>query len=763
MNLVIVESPTKTKKIAKFLGKGYQVLSSKGHIYDLPKSGLGVDVEHKFKPVYEEVKNKHKVITELKKAAKSASKVFLATDLDREGEAIAWHVVAAMMGKISGGIKPTAKYRRVVFSEITKEAVLAAFKKPRDLNEDLYDAQKARRILDRLVGYKLSPLLWKKIRYGLSAGRVQSVGVRLIVEREKEREKFKEQGYYRVKANLSPMNEVHLFEAELVSKNDKKYEEKKEHKLFAGNYLVTKTSISSKKQAQEIIDDLSKQGFIVQSVEKRKVKQNPYPPYATASLQRAASNQLGFSSKQTMRLAQKLYEEGFITYHRTDSTKLSEQFIEMARAYVQNKFGKQFVSESARRYQTKSKTAQEAHEAIRPTVVEGFNEAKAKIAKKLGENEVRLFELIWRQAVSSQGAAAVYEQLTVLIKAGPYLLRTGGRTLEFEGWKKIVESEKLKACPAPHGAGVKSMPRDEAPSDGVEVLRGDNVNNEEAEVPLLREGQRVDLKKAFDTEHQTQAPPRYTEASLIRDLETHGIGRPSTYAAIISTIQGRNYVDKDGNYFYPEDTGIVVSDLLAEHFPDIVDLKFTAAMEENLDTVARGQAEWVPMLRDFYKPFEKLLEKKMKEIKKEDVVVMEKTKRKCPDCGALLVVKLGKYGKFISCSNYPKCEYAEFLDDEHTPENEGAVDKNQLKGQCPECDGKLELKQGKFGRFIACGNYPKCKFTKNYLEKIGMKCPDCKDGEVIVKRTRKGRIFYGCSGYPKCKYASWKNPLLGEK
>jgi len=730
MNLVIVESPTKSKKISQFLGKDYLVLSSMGHVYDLPKSALGVDVEHDFKPEYQVVRGRKKVLGEITKAAQKADETFLATDLDREGEAIAWHVAAAIQGVDPNDKVDSSKLHRVVFHEITKEAILAAFTEARSLDLDLFNAQKARRILDRLVGYKLSPLLWKKIRYGLSAGRVQSVGVRLIVERERERENFSEDQYFRIWAELitAVSGGGDLFKAELVAKDDVAYETRKKQKLFASDYTVTRTSIASEKEAQDIIEDIKGYEFSVQTVEKKEVKQNPSPPYTTAAMQRAAANLLGFSARQTMSLAQRMYEEGFITYHRTDSTALAEQFINKARDYLEKSLGKQFVPESAARYQTSRKSAQEAHEAIRPTKAEDLKVLKGQITRKLGENEARLFELIWRQAIACQSVPALYERLSIEITAGPYLFRAQGSILKFSGWKELG-----------------------GPS---------NQNNNDALLPGVQEKEKLELKELSSTDHTTSAPPRYTEASLVKDLEKHEIGRPSTYAAVISTIQDRNYVGQEDRYFYPQDTGIVVNDLLVEHFPDIVDLKFTAEMEEDLDRVARGEKKWTPLLKEFYGPFQVLLERKMKEIKKEDIVVMGKTGRKCPECGNELVIKLGKFGRFISCANFPKCEYAEFLDDKRTPEDEGQVDEDQLKGKCPDCDSELELKQGRYGRFIACNGYPKCKYTKNYLEKIGMKCPECKDGEVIIKRTRKGRVFYGCSHYPKCKYAAWKNPVL---
>lgn len=725
-SLVIVESPTKVKTISKYLGKDYTVLSSRGHIIDLPKSGLGVDVEHNFEPEYTVIEGKGKVLTELKKAAKDVDTIILATDLDREGEAISWHVKEALSN--TKGLK-SKKFERVIFHEITKTALEEAFKHPGDVNYDLVDAYQARRVLDRLVGYKLSPLLWEKIRYGLSAGRVQSVGVRLIVEREREREAFKSAPYFNFQAQLTTGKEdltAHLavFKGETVEKQ-------KKLQLFAGTYSVSSSIFDKKKEAEALKKVFDTHLFVVGDMEDKEVRRSPQPPLTTARLQRNAVNRFGFTSKRVMTVAQKLYENGLITYHRTDSVALSEQFLSEARTFIKKSYGKEYVPESSRYYKNGSKSAQEAHEAIRPTDV-----AKAPGStefKKLTPEQQKIYRLIWEKAVASQMADARLQQMRVdlysnekePVTEGIATWRANGSRVIFPGWMKV--------------AGAPP---------------------EEVILPVLEVGQTLKRSDIVLTEHATQPPPRYTEASLIKDLEKYGIGRPSTYANIIATILSRKYVLKDERSFVPGDTGFVVNDLLVAHFPDIVDLDFTAEMEEDLDRIARAEKKWKPVIKEFYEPFSKLLEKKKKEIKKEDVVVLEKTDEKCPVCGKPVIVKLGKYGKFYSCSDYPKCEYAAPLD---TGTENGEIDQEQLKGPCPEDGGELVFKQGRFGPFIACSNYPKCKFTKPYMDKIGMPCPECKKGDVVQKKTKRGRIFYGCSRYPECEFSSWTKPGEGEK
>lgn len=690
-NLVIVESPAKTKTLKKYLGPDFEIKASLGHIKDLPKSKLGVEVEKDFEPQYEVAPKKKKVVADLRAAAKKADQIFLATDPDREGEAIAQHVYEVLSSSAKGG----PEFKRVFFNEITKEAVKAAFEKPREVDLDLVDAQKARRVLDRLVGYKLSPLLWKKIRYGLSAGRVQSVAVRLIVEREREREQFKPDEYWKIEAELEKKQKLLAL---LTRKDEKKFE------------------VKTKKQADAVLKDLKSADYIVKEIKTAEKKRHPSPPFKTSTLQQTAFNALGFSSKRTMRAAQALYEQGLITYHRTDSTNLASSALSQIRKLIAKDFGEKYLPPSPKVYKTKTKVAQEAHEAVRVTQV-GVKNAGTKDAAKL-------YELIWKRTVSCQMNPALFDQQTLDVSAKNYLFRATGQVMKFDGFLRAAGD-----------GGVKNT-----------------------QLPELSEGDPLDLVKLTPSQHFTQPPARFTEATLIRELEKHGIGRPSTYAPTISTIQSRGYISKDGRALVPQDVGMVVNDLLVEHFPEIVDFKFTARMEDDLDEIAGGRKKWVPIIKEFYKPFEKKLKVKDKELKKEDFTTLEKTKEKCPECKKPLVVKLGKYGKFLSCSGFPKCKYGrpyEGKDEDGQPDK---ADKSQLKGKCPECKGELVLKEGRFGKFIACRNYPKCKFTKNYLDKIGMGCPECKKGEVVVKKSKRGKAFYGCSNYPKCKFASWKDP-----
>lgn len=658
-----MESPTKAKTLGKFLGEGYEVLSSMGHIIDLPKKELGIDIEHDFTPKYEELPKKKTTISELEKAAKGAEVVFLATDPDREGEAIAWHI-----GQIIGD----GKTKRVTFHEITEGAVKEAFEQPRDLNLQLVDSQQARRVLDRLVGYKLSPLLWKKIRYGLSAGRVQSVAVRLIVEREREREAFHPEEYWEVEAELSKLDPGSEFRVKRSGKETMNHEPQTQN--FRAKLVEKegqKVKIGSNEEADKILEELKTADYKVSAIEKSERKRNPYPPYTTSSLQQAGVNVLGFSAKRTMRAAQALYEAGLITYHRTDSTNLSEQALGMIREFIRSNYGSNYLPETANRYKTKVRLAQEAHEAIRPTRPE-----VASSELQVASDEKKVYELVWKQAVASQMVPSVREETKVSITASDYLLTTAGYRLIFDGWEKVKQ-----------------------------VGSQESVDSSGKELPELSEGEKLKLLELLPSQHFTEPPARFTEATLIKKLEEEGIGRPSTYAPIISTIQERGYVIKDGRALVPEDAGKIVNDLLVAYFPDVVDLSFTAKMEEGLDEIARGEKPWVPLIRDFYGPFSEELLKAEENVDKSSLTTIAETDEKCPECGRPLIIKLGRYGKFYSCSGFPECKY-----------------------------------------------------KRAYIEKIGMKCPDCKEGDVIVKRTRRGKTFYGCSRYPECKFASWTKP-----
>ncbi len=658
MNLVIVESPAKAKTIEKYLGKGYKVVATYGHVRDLPKAELGIDTEHDFKPKYIIPTRCRKNVNRLKKEVEKAKVLYLATDLDREGEAIAWHVISATKS-------PKDKIKRITFYEITKSAISNAIKNPRVIDMDLVDAQQARRVLDRLVGYKISPLLWEKVKRGLSGGRVQSVAVRLIVEREREIEKFKPQEYWTIEALLKKqttddsLQYIEEFKALLTKKDDKR---------------IDKLEIEIEKKANKIISDLKNSEYKIEKIEKKEVAKNPKPPFTTSTLQQTASSKLGFSAKKTMFLAQQLYEGiklgpegsvGLITYMRTDSVNLAKEAIFEARKLIEEKFGKKYLPESPKFYKTKAKGAQEAHEAIRPTYIQKDPDS---IKDFLNKDQFRLYSLIWKRMLTCQMEKAILDSITCDIKAKNYTFTARGLTVKFDGFLKVMK-EKQKE----------------------EIL------------PKLQEGENLDLIKLNHLQHFTQPPARYTEASLVKTLEENGIGRPSTYAPIMSTILLRGYVEKEAKYFKPKEIGIIVNDLLVEHFSDIFNVKFTAKMEKELDEIASGEKKWVPIISDFYKPFEKDLQDKYEKIKKVEIPE-KKTSEKCEKCGKYMVIR-----------------------------------------------------SGKFGEFLACSGFPECKTTKPLIKEVGIKCPEC-GGQIIERNTKKGRKFYGCSNYPKCKFATWNIP-----
>jgi len=703
MNLVIVESPAKAKTIEKYLGKDFRVVASYGHIRDLPERELGIDVEHDFKPDYVVTFQAKKRVASLKKAAEEADTLYLATDLDREGEAIAWHIVQA--------IKPEQKPKRIVFHEITKEAITDALKNPREIDQDLVDAQQARRILDRLVGYKLSPLLWRKVMKGLSAGRVQSVAVRLIVDRERAIQAFKPEEYWTIIALLRNNPElvpsaVEGFSATLTHIGEEKLE---------------KFSLNNQKQAEEIKTELEKAEYSVKSVETKDTFRNPYAPFATSTLQMDASRKLGFTAKKTMFLAQQLYEGieiggegsvGLITYMRTDSLNIAESALSEILQTIRTKFGPEYAVAEPRRFKTKAKGAQEAHEAIRPTNAQRDPES---VANYLEPEQLKLYELIWKRTLSTQMQPARFESTSVDISAfvlvepvqktgstsPSFTLRTTGSRLIFPGFLKVY-------------------------TEGKE----DNEKDEDKEqiLPKLSENQKLDLEEILPEQHFTEPPPRFSEATLVKALEEEGIGRPSTYAPIMSTIQDRNYVRKEGKYFAPNDIGIVVNDLLVKHFPDIVDIKFTAHMEKDFDEIAEGKKQWVPVIREFYEPFEKELEKKQEEIKKSDVMPVEETKEVCEKCGKPMVIRLGRFGKFLSCTGFPECKttrpIAEGKETGVHPEggqsglNQSAEEipvelAEKLSQKCEKCGSEMVLRKGRFGKFLGCSGYPKCKNIVN--------------------------------------------------
>lgn len=728
-NLVIVESPTKAKTISKFLGHDYKILSSFGHIMDLPKNKMGIDIENNFKPTYIIPVKAKKTAAMLKEAAEKAKNIILATDEDREGEAISWHLVSLLTGKRKS--KNSLNYQRIVFHEITQRAIEEALKNPRQIDMNLVDAQQARRILDRLVGYELSPFLWRKIAKGLSAGRVQSVAVRLIVEREREIEKFKPEEYWTIEGIFEKLTSREQIKAKLDKINGKKLE---------------KLAIQGKNDAEKILSRLNQEEYRVANIEKKQAVKNPYAPFTTSTLQQEANKKLGFSSKQTMVIAQQLYEgvelgsagaAGLITYMRTDSLNLASEAVAKMREIIASDFGEKYLPKDFHYYKAKSKGAQEAHEAIRPTMPEKKPE---DIKGFLNKNQFRLYDLIWRRAVASQMQPALLDNTSIDIEnkgsQDVYTFRANGSVIKFDGFMKVYHTQM-----------------------------------EENLLPEVKEGEKLKVLDIKPDQHFTQPPARYTEASLIKVLEEYGIGRPSTYAPTIDTIQKRNYVIKERDKkFYPMEIGRVVNDLLVDHFSNVVDYQFTAKMEEDLDDIASGSKQWQPIIKDFYFPFKENIMVKDKELNKKEITE-EKTDQVCEKCGHPMIIKIGRFGKFLACSNYPECKNTKSLDNlignANNPiaQEEKAQEedlKKQLVGEkCSECGSELVIKHGRFGQFIGCSNYPECKFIKKQEFSTGVKCPNCGEGEIVQKRSRRG-IFYACNKYPKCKFALWGKPT-GEK
>lgn len=703
MNLVIVESPAKAKTIQKYLGSGFIVKSSYGHVRDLPKTKLGVDVEDNFEPSYMVPAKAREHIKELKTAAKKADIIYFATDEDREGEAIAWHLYEVLS-------PDPAKAKRITFAEITKSAIQKAIENPREIDQHLVDAQQARRVLDRLVGYELSPLLWRKVRRGLSAGRVQSVAVRLIVEREQEIAAFKAEEYWSIDALLS--KDAKELKASLKAKD--------------GN-AITKLGVKTKKEADAILKDLEGATYTVEAVATKERRRTPPPPFTTSTLQQAAFNQLGFSSKRTMMIAQGLYENGHISYMRTDSVNLSVEATSKARETITATFGKEYALEAPRVYSKKSKGAQEAHEAIRPT---DPGKLPDTLGPSLDPSEEKLYRLIWQRMVASQMAPARLNQTSIDIAARPapgrastYTFRASGMSVLFDGFVKAL--------------GAKAA-------------------FEETLLPQIAQGDTLQLQKLLHEQHFTQPPARYSEATLVKALEEHGIGRPSTYAPTIDTVQKRGYVEKnEDKRLQPTEIGTLVNSVLTEHFPNIVDIEFTANMETSLDDVASGSKQWQPVIKDFYDPFHALIGAKDKELKKSDLT-QEATNETCPKCGSPVVIKLGRFGKFKACSNYPECKFTEPLGDEKKMEEEYAGK------MCPDCGKPLVVKRGRFGAFLGCSGYPDCKHITPIVKDTGVACPACGKGKIIEKKSRYGKTFYACDQYPACKNAYWSKPT-GEK
>ena len=661
--LVIVESPTKARTIGKFLGKDYVIKYSMGHIMDLPKSKLGVDVENRFAPQLEIVNDKKKIIADLTKAAKGADIIVLATDPDREGEAIAKNIKDVIREKTKVG-KKKENFQRIVFHEITEEAIKEAFASPREVDENLVAAQTARRVLDRLVGYELSPILWRKVRRGLSAGRVQSVAVRLIVEREREIEKFGKEAYWSVHAMFDGV------EFDLIEIKGEKVESSQVYHLYDGEYKVGKTIIDTELRADEILGDVKRFDYVVGDVVTRSLKRSPYPPFTTSTLQQQAATRLGIQGKRTMSLAQKLYEEGFITYHRTDSVNLSPVAIKQMRDFLEKEYGKEYLPDKPRVYFTKQKNAQEAHEGIRPTKM---NKLASEVKAQLGEAYAKLYDLIWKRALASQMIDAKIESTSVFVEGGSYRFKATGSVLLFEGFLKLTPQAL-----------------------------------EDRRLPKFVAGGRVEVGGVRSDSHETAPPPRYNDASLIKTLEEKSIGRPTTYATIVSTIGDRGYVERVERRFVPTVVGSSVNDFLVSNFATIDDVPFTALMEDELDLVANGEKDWTDVLGEFYDPFSK----KLKEV------------------GGAERVKI------------PVEETGEM---------------------CPECEaGKVVIRTGKFGKFFSCSRFPECRFTKQFVETTDFLCPKDgglpagRQGRVVVKNTRKGRKFYGCGNYPNCDFAVWK-------
>ncbi|WP_398441284.1 type I DNA topoisomerase [Sedimentibacter sp.] len=698
-NLLIVESPAKAKTIGKFLGKNFTVKASVGHIRDLPKSKLGIDVENNFEPNYITIRGKGDVIKELKKEARKADNIYLATDPDREGEAISWH-----LSKILN--LDENKEIRIEFNEITKDAIKKASKNPRKINIDLVDAQQARRILDRLVGYNISPLLWKKIEKGLSAGRVQSVALKLVIDREREIMEFKPEEYWSLELE--------------VKKQKKKFTAK-----YVGNYnndKVNKIKIKNENDINKILNSLDKEKINVFKIDKTKSYSKPSAPFTTSSLQQEANRRINFTAKKTMMVAQQLYEGvnvkgegsiGLVTYIRTDSFRLSDEATASAKEYISGNFGeKYFLNRTYSKSKKSENKVQDAHEAIRPTSV--FRNPEL-IKDSLTNDQYKLYSLIWKRFVASQMVDAEYDVTKVLLNNNDNIFEANGRVLVFDGYKAVYKY-----------------------SD----------ESESKLLPNVEAGEQLEIAKILPEQHFTQPPARYTEASLIKDLEERGIGRPSTYAPTITTITSRDYIVKDKNYLVPTDMGFLVTEMMEKYFSNIVNDKFTAELENNLDEIASGKKEWNDVIKDFYSGFKAELdiaEKEMEEIEIKDEV----SDVKCENCGTFMVIKKGRYGKFLACPNYPGCKNTKPLNSGEQAEETDEV--------CENCGSKMLKRKGRYGEFLACSNYPDCKNTKPILKTIDVNCPLC-GGKIAVKFSKAGRRFFGCTNYPDCKYMSWLEP-----
>ncbi|MEK7692914.1 MAG: type I DNA topoisomerase [Chloroflexota bacterium] len=708
-SLVIVESPAKARTLSSILGREYDVRASVGHVRDLPKSQLGVDVDDDFAPRYIVPKDKKDIVKQLKAAAQDAKRVYLATDPDREGEAISWHLLEAMDLSTKG-------YQRVEFHEITADAIHEAFEHPREIDMRMVDAQQGRRVLDRLVGYKISPILWNKIRRGLSAGRVQSVALKMVVDREREIQAFVPQEYWTIDTRLAKQADAD--EQSFIAR-------------LAGLPGTKKAEIGSGDQAQAITSDLRRAAYSVREVKKKQQLRRPSPPFTTSTLQQEASRRYGFSAKRTMAVAQQLYEGlsipgqgqvGLITYMRTDSLNIAQVARDEARGAIAQRYGADFVPAQPRYYKTKSKGAQEAHEAIRPT--SAFRDP-GSLKKSLTLDQTKLYTLIWQRFLASQMADAVFDQVSAEIDAAvdtqpaPYLLRASASHMRFPGFRQVY------------------------------IEGRDTEDDEDAEktLPDLNEADLLRLLQVTPDQHFTEPPPRFTEATLVKALEENGIGRPSTYAPIMSTIQDRGYVKKDGRALKPEELGLVVSDMLSEHFAAVVDAGFTARMEDELDEVASGERTWPPVVKEFYEPLKVALDAAADAPR-----VEQQTDEKCDKCEKPMIVRWGRFGQFLACTGFPECKNTRPIGDE------AAQQPAQSDEKCDLCESPMVIKRGRFGQFLACSKYPECKGSRPILKKVGVPCP--KDaGDLVEKKSKRGRIFFSCANYPKCDFTSWSRPL----
>ncbi len=734
MKLIIVESPTKAKTIGKFLGGDYKVESSYGHVRDLPKSKISINVEANFEPTYSILPKAKEHVLVLKKLASEADEIILATDEDREGEAIAWHLTKALdldnTDAKQGSKKKTAKaaasvpkkIERIVFHEITKQAIEEALKNPRAIDMNLVDAQQARRILDRLVGYELSPFLWRRVRYGLSAGRVQSVVVRLVVEREREIQSFNKEEYWSIEGEFFP------------PEADPPLADKKNKKTFRGRLIsvdgksLGRMDLKTGGEAEKLVALLKNADYRIKEVSLKEVGRNPSPPFTTSTLQQEASGKLGFSAKQTMMLAQNLYENGYITYMRTDSVNIAEQALKQAKKVIDDNFGKNYSLDAPRHFTNRSKGAQEAHEAVRPTDLSKRTEDISSKERRIQ----RLYDLIWKRTLASQMKEAVLEQTAADIETadGKCVFRANGQRIVFDGFMKVYREDE----------------------NGTES--GENI------LPKLKKGEEINAREILPFQHFTEPPPRYTDASLIKMLEAAGIGRPSTYAPTLSTIQDRGYVEKIDKRYHPIDVGMIVNDILVEHFPEIVDINFTSHIETELDDIAEGKIAWTEVAREFYGPFKKHLIEKESEVGR----YTEISETPCPHCTKPMQFKFGRFGKFMACPD-PESKVTLPMPEEAAKIKEL---KESTKGEkCPLCGKEMGIKRGRFGFFLGCVDYPKCKGIKKILKKTGFKCPNClasddrKDnpGDIIEKKARgRGNAFYGCSRYPDCNFIGNKKP-----